>query len=382
MRPCRALVTVATGLLVALASACPAAADAVSDKKAQAARIAAQVDALGQQESALAEAYDGALLKQQQIAARLASAQSRYDKTSAEVERAGSALRQRAIDTYVTGGMQPDFTAQARGEFAGDDPLLAVQYAHTLASVDANALDVVRAARLELGEQRAALEAAQKAADAAVASVTQAKRQVLDTEAQLEQTQSQVKGELAVLVQQAEEERAAAAAAKAQAELAAAQRANRPASAAKGPNPSPGVSVRVNVGNGGISVGIGATGPSSTPPPAAKSGASAAVAYAYAQLGKPYAWGAAGPGSFDCSGLTMMAWRAGGVGLPHNAAAQYSAVRHIPMSALQPGDLVFQVGLGHVGIYVGGGKVIHAPHTGDVVRVAALWPGMSLAGRP
>ncbi|MFB9407629.1 MULTISPECIES: C40 family peptidase [Dactylosporangium] len=106
--------------------------------------------------------------------------------------------------------------------------------------------------------------------------------------------------------------------------------------------------------------------------PAVSGNAGAAVNYAKSKLGKPYVYGAAGPNSFDCSGLTMAAWAAAGVSLPHNAASQWSKVAHIPRSALAPGDLVFYNGLGHVGIYVGNDTIIHAPHTGDVVRYASV----------
>jgi cell wall-associated NlpC family hydrolase len=109
-----------------------------------------------------------------------------------------------------------------------------------------------------------------------------------------------------------------------------------------------------------------------TPPPYVAGKAGVAINYAYAQLGKPYAWAAAGPGSFDCSGLTMAAWGAAGVGLPHNAEMQWKAMPHIGRSALQPGDLVFYESLNHVAIYVGNSQVIHAPTFGDHVRIAGI----------
>jgi NlpC/P60 family/Transglycosylase SLT domain len=109
-------------------------------------------------------------------------------------------------------------------------------------------------------------------------------------------------------------------------------------------------------------------------------GAERAVAYAHAQLGKPYLWGAAGEnGRFDCSGLTMRAWEAAGVALPHNSAAQYaSAGPHIDdPSQVLPGDLVYFAydvtapsTIHHVGIYIGNGKMIEAPHRNAVVRIA------------
>jgi peptidoglycan DL-endopeptidase CwlO len=126
-------------------------------------------------------------------------------------------------------------------------------------------------------------------------------------------------------------------------------------------------------GSGGSSSGSrhGSTGSTSSasPAPAPTSAASQAVAYAKAQLGKPYVWSAEGPNSFDCSGLTMMAWRSAGVSIPRVAAAQYGMGRHISRSALEPGDLVFFGSpIHHVGMYVGGGMMIEAPYTGQVVR--------------
>lgn len=101
----------------------------------------------------------------------------------------------------------------------------------------------------------------------------------------------------------------------------------------------------------------------------ASSKAARAVAYAKAHLGDPYVYGAAGPNAFDCSGLTMRAWQAAGVKLPHNTNAQYAAAKHISKSQLRPGDLVFfYSGMSHVGLYVGNGKVIHAPRPGTPVQ--------------
>ncbi len=96
------------------------------------------------------------------------------------------------------------------------------------------------------------------------------------------------------------------------------------------------------------------------------------VGYAYAQLGDPYVWAAAGPDAFDCSGLTLAAWAAAGVYLPHNAAMQYDQIMHVSRGDLQPGDLVFWNGLSHVGLYVGNGKVIHAPQPGEGVKISGV----------
>jgi cell wall-associated NlpC family hydrolase len=100
-----------------------------------------------------------------------------------------------------------------------------------------------------------------------------------------------------------------------------------------------------------------------------------AVKYAYGAIGKLYHFASAGPDEYDCSGLTMAAWAAAGVQLPHNAAEQYNDsahVSHVSRSQLQPGDLVFYNSLGHVAIYVGNNQVIHAPQPGETVQVASV----------
>jgi cell wall-associated NlpC family hydrolase len=119
------------------------------------------------------------------------------------------------------------------------------------------------------------------------------------------------------------------------------------------------------VGAGGVGAGgtITAvyTGPTTTQ-------AEKAVAFAYAQLGKPYVWGATGPGSYDCSGLVQAAWASAGVSIPRVTYDQWAALPHISESALQPGDLLYYDGQGHVSMYVGDGYIIDAPRTGLTVQ--------------
>jgi cell wall-associated NlpC family hydrolase len=101
--------------------------------------------------------------------------------------------------------------------------------------------------------------------------------------------------------------------------------------------------------------------------------ASRAIEYALAQLGDRYVWGAAGPDGFDCSGLTMAAWSRAGVSLPHSSAEQYSMGTKVPRSELQPGDLVFFYSpVSHVGIYIGNGRMVHAPNPSRRVEIASI----------
>lgn len=106
--------------------------------------------------------------------------------------------------------------------------------------------------------------------------------------------------------------------------------------------------------------------------PSVSGKAGVAVRFAYNAIGTPYVWAAEGPDGYDCSGLTLAAWRAAGQSLPHNAAMQWDVVTHISRSSLAPGDLVFYSGLGHVALYVGSSKVIHAPTFGESVKLSSV----------
>jgi len=126
--------------------------------------------------------------------------------------------------------------------------------------------------------------------------------------------------------------------------------------------------------------GVVTAPPTNLPNPPTSTLGGQAVAIAERYLGVPYVWGGASPSGFDCSGLVMYVYEQLGVSLPHNARAQYDSLPHVSESDLEPGDLVFFDGFGHVGIYIGGGMMIHAPHTGTVVQIASLSGGGSFAG--
>ncbi|MER7499989.1 C40 family peptidase [Nonomuraea pusilla] len=108
-----------------------------------------------------------------------------------------------------------------------------------------------------------------------------------------------------------------------------------------------------------------------------------AVSVARRQIGDPYRYGATGPGSFDCSGLVQYSWKKAGVKIPRVTSSQFARIRHkVSWRDLRPGDLMFFSGLGHVGMYVGHGKMIHSPRTGERVRVDKLsrWRKVSFVG--
>jgi peptidoglycan DL-endopeptidase CwlO len=135
------------------------------------------------------------------------------------------------------------------------------------------------------------------------------------------------------------------------------------------------VAAAAQAGGGGTTTAV-YTGPTST-------AAGRAIAFAYTQLGKPYVWGATGPGAYDCSGLVQAAWAAAGVSIPRTTYEQWAALPHIPMSAIQPGDLIFFNSQGHVAVYVGNNQIIDAPQPGGSVQRISLsqpWYAATLDG--
>jgi len=198
---------------------------------------------------------------------------------------------------------------------------------------------------------------------------------------------SQEQGQIAQLVQQQQQAEAAAAARAAAARQAAAASAAAAATAAA-VHPSSGSS---GSGSSGSSGSASLAGLSQAAPPPSSPGGAGAVQAAESQIGVPYRWGAESPrGSadpgFDCSGLTAWSWGQVGVGLPHFSGAQMSDSAPVPVSDLQPGDLLFYGpgGSDHVAMYVGPGEMIEAPYTGASVWITSLRLGNGFvgAGRP
>lgn len=365
------------GVVLLLAGVFPlatrAAADPIADKQAQAARLASQIDQLNTKQEQLAERYNAAQLAAEKVKQHVDQAAAGLAQAGHQLDQQRSTLRDVAINSYIRGGA----TATNGGAADGD---VAVQrfYVDTVGSNGHEAMDALRQAQLDYGVQRQQLQAAQTKAQAAVAQVDHDRKAAANADAQAQAALQKVKGDLAQLVAQKQAEQAAAEAARVRAELlhqqelAAASRARAAAAAAQAAAASQTRSA------------ASTAAPAQDVAPVSGHGASAAIAEAQRQIGKPYHWGAAGPNSFDCSGLTMWAWRAGGVSLPHYTKAQYDATTHVPLSQLQPGDLVFfGSDFHHEGLYVGGGQMIEAPHTGANVRYASIYRSdLIAASRP
>jgi peptidoglycan DL-endopeptidase CwlO len=349
-----------SGLVI---SSTRASADQMGNLQAQASSLAARITSLGLQEDALSERFDQAQYQLQTLQTQVASAQSKLAAAQASAQSARNALKADAVQAYVDGGNNPLNGGNAIQ--GATNSLLRAEYVNTLATNESDAIDQYRLASLQ--EEAAAKQLKQRvnAAQSQLTLLNSDRRAVASASAQLTADETQVDTQITQLkAQQLAEERAAQAAAAAAVRAAAEQRAQQLAAAIQ------------SLQGGASTVSVNYT------PPPPGSGASGAVRAAESRVGDWYQWGAAGPNTFDCSGLVMWAYEQVGISLPHYSGAQYSDTTHIPMSDLQPGDLVFFSNPGeHVAMYVGGGDIVEAPHTGTQVHIVPMYSGFTLAGR-
>ena len=362
--------------LVPLISVGRAHADPIDDKRAEAQQLQSEIDANGAQLDALSERYNGAQYRFEQAQAAAAEAQQKLDATTAEVAHLRTLVNQRGAELYRGAGQGPTSLDVS----SANSLISSSKYGSLAAKHDAKLLDELRRAERTLHDQQAEAEQAQADAQDEQRAITNAQAGVEAANARQEQLLSQVNGEIAQLVAEEQARKEAAA-------LAAAQQRYVDAAAASAAAPAPSSGSGTGAGTNTSRSSGGGSGPAPAPSanvPVNGGGASAAIAYARSQLGKPYCYAGAGPACFDCSGLTMRAWGAAGVSMPHYSGAQYSMFPHVPLNAMQPGDLVFwgPGGSDHVGLYIGGGQMIAAPHTGDVVKIQAVFGSPVGAARP
>ena len=372
--------------------------DAIADKRAEAERIARQLEQQSRQVSILAEDYDAARVKIEALEVELDTAAAKVARTDAEAGAIRRRLKEQSVQAYIRGGSMPALAMLAETSME-DDIAVRTQYVRTVTAGAADVLDELREVRQELDVQRDALARARGEAREAAELAESKRREASAAAAAQEETLRQVRGELAALVEaeakrRAEEEarrvQAELAAKQARAEAAAREAAAREAAAreAAAREAAARAATTTTTARTGTAAPVVTTRPSTTTttaprtttttaPPSAGSpsaGADAAVAEARRQLGKPYEWGGSGPDSFDCSGLTSWAWRAGGERLSHSSRAQWSETSRVSMEALAPGDLLFYGDpIHHVGIYIGDGQMIEAPETGKNVRIASIY---------
>jgi peptidoglycan DL-endopeptidase CwlO len=299
-------------------------------------QVQAKVDHLYEEAAAATERAHTARIQVAETRAQLQKVQHQLADQKAELADLNQAVADYAVTVYTTGGIDP--TLQVMLSSDPEDVLSRARSLDQVSRIEDAAFREADAARIALAQTQAKVDqqlAHLKDVEAQLAKEQQAANARLDEAKQLlASLKQEQRDRLAALQQQ----RAAAAA-----------QASRDAVRSL-PAPPPATSSSGS--------GRGAT----------------AVSYALAQLGKPYVFGAAGPYSFDCSGLVMAAWAQAGVYLPHSASMQYYATQRVSTSELQPGDLVFFYGgIEHVGIYVGGGTFVHAANPGDGVVADQLF---------
>jgi cell wall-associated NlpC family hydrolase len=352
---------IATSAFTSLASL-PANAPAtpLASKQAAARQLDAQVSKLERQYDELQERYRGAEIELESVQADVLRARQGVAGTRKNLGRAKVRLRDRAITIYQTGGSGTQLVDLAvSGSFSGlFDRIDAVR---RVGSQDANVLTEVEDLNQRMVAKQARLTTALAKQSRVVA---RAKRDKNHMQKLRDQRQAKLDSVNADIRQIMEAQRAAA-------ERAAAARAQETAALANTAE-APGAGGSSSGGDGSSSSGGSSSG-ITVPLPPGSSTAAAAASAAMGKLGSPYVWAAAGPNAFDCSGLVVWAFaQAGRSGLPHSTYSLVGMGVNVPLDQLQVGDLVFPSGTGHVGIYVGNGSFVHAPHTGDVVKVTSL----------
>ncbi len=335
----------ATAASIAITGAArPAGADALGSLDAQAASISAQLAADSARLGMENERYDQAELHFTQISSELAATSAQVARDVSTVGADDVALRDQAITAYTTGGTSTGL------DTLFEPPSLRSSVAREYLKVSSGNIQQSVAnltiAQVRLRSAQAQLESMKSQASAALAAARAARQAGQQAYASDSALMAQLKGRIGALVaaRQAATETAARAA-------------------------------------------LTGSTPSALPPLPPAQGAQRAIAAAESQIGVPYVWGGATPGvGFDCSGLTMWAWGQAGVSLSHSAEAQYGEVAHVPLSALEPGDLLFWASGGyiyHVGMYIGNGDMVDAPQTGQTVQIQPVfYSGLYGAGRP
>ncbi len=329
-----------------LATAAATADPSVAAKQAEAQRVLAQIN---QVDSSLERARTAYVQATDRL--RATQHELRINKQALHVAKANLVVAQRRLSDRMvaiyTNGDAENTLSLVLGATSLDDMLNRLETANTLTSQDTQVIGKVSSFKHAIALHERVLEKARAAETREVSRRAAEKAAIEHQLARQHALLDSIRGEIAHL-QAMDRARALASAAAARARFAAQPLPQLPAG----------------------QVGAGATTPEATvAPPSQYSGV---VAIAMRYLGVPYVWGGASPAGFDCSGFVMYVYAQVGVSLPHYTGAQWNVGVPVSRDQLEPGDLVFFNGLGHVGIYIGGDQFIHAPHTGTVVQISSL----------
>jgi cell wall-associated NlpC family hydrolase len=360
---------------VALVAALPVSAAPNSDvasKRAQAVAARAQLAELGAQLEPAIERYNKAVAELKQVDADIAFNQKQIVVTESNLKVSQTELSSKLQQSYRVG--EPDLIASVLGQQTLSEILAVSELFDRSQNQAADLIDGLQTDKRSLARQRQALEVAEDRAATLKQQRAQEKQAINAGIAQSKSLVAGLEDEIAALIQEeaARQERLRQAA---MAALAAQQEATNAAG-----------NQDFEIGGSVAASGDGASVESSAPielPPTDGSIGAQAVAVAMQYLGTPYVWGGGAPGGFDCSGLTSYAYAQVGIGLSHFTGAQWNEGVRVPADQLLPGDLVFfHSDLHHMGMYIGGGQMIHAPQTGDVVKISPLMSAYAGAVRP
>jgi cell wall-associated NlpC family hydrolase len=374
---------IAVGFL--LTSATVAQANSVGSQKQKVDQIAEQLDNLENRIGQLDEDYGAAQDRKAELDQEIADSQAKIAQQQGRLDELAGVLGDIAVDKYVSGSaleLSPLFSnAAAYSEAEQKDSL-----SRLALDSGSGSTDEMLALAEDLAKEQASLDRKQQQVADLVATLDAKMSEAQALQTEYSQKLSSAQAELGVAIEQERERRAeeaaaasAAAAANTKSAVAAVPRGGGTGggSSPAAPDPSSG-------GGGGGSDPAPPAPPAPSAPPVS-SMAGIAVNAAMSQLGVPYRFAAESPGvAFDCSGLTKYAWGQAGVYLPHQSGAQYGSIPHVSQSEVQPGDLIFYKSpIGHVAMYIGGGSLVHAPASGDVVKVAVVnWSKVVGIGRP
>ena len=337
----------AAALLLAVG---PASGQTIESKRAQAEAIIAEVESMNHELEATIEAWNYANVELDRIDTDLQSNAKHLAAARKSLGVAQMRIQERLRDLYING--EGDSTLEViLGSQSLDDIIARLDAIERVSSQDTRILRTVKQYRKEVETRRENLQEA-RADQARIVAEQAAQKQSIESQiSEQNQLLASVKDEIAE-IRAEEQRRQAALAAEARAAAQAAQLAAQASSQETYDTAA-----------------VVATYDEDAP--AARYGHVVGIALQY--LGIPYVWGGSSPSTgFDCSGFTSYVYAQVGVSLPHHAASQYSMGTPVAYEQLAPGDLVFFSGLGHVGLYIGGGQFVHAPHTGDVVRISSL----------
>ena len=345
----------AVGVGVGLAT--PAQADNIADTKAEANTVWQNMQANGVRLEGVIEKYNGAKLRLQQTMTRIHENEVRLSTARVNLKNARHALNISIINAYKNPQPDPLQTALEARNFG--QVLEQFQLLDRAQTYNASILTDIRSYQKAVDASQKTLNHERNQRRDAVSELTSLKGQIQSSIASDKRRYSGLKAKVRRLID-----------ARKQAEVEASRRAAERARLLQSQASTQPVVANDIGGVSGSSTNTGSSDPGvSVPVPAPSTVGQAAVNSALSQLGTPYVWGGSAPGGFDCSGLVSWAYGQNGISLPHYTGSLWAMGTHISASELAPGDLVFYNGLNHVGMYIGNGSFVEAPHTGDVVKI-------------